>query len=70
MPALKRRKSYAFVAIDRATRHVYLEIHARRDAKTLADHLQRFLATSHRRNDLLAFRALIAGASRMKCQRP
>jgi transposase len=31
LPALKRRKSYAFVAIDRATRYVYLEIHPRRD---------------------------------------
>ena len=27
LPALERRKSYAFVAIDRATRYVYVEIH-------------------------------------------
>ena len=36
LPALDRRKSYAFVAIDRATRYVYLEIHPRRDADTAA----------------------------------
>ena len=30
LPALQRRKSYAFVAIDRATRYVYVEIHSRR----------------------------------------
>src|SRR3954463_10623912 len=34
LPALERRKSYAFVAIDRATRYVYVEIHPRRDAQT------------------------------------
>src|ERR1700675_2534642 len=34
LPALQRHKSYAFVAIDRATRYVYLEIHSRRDADT------------------------------------
>ena len=44
LPALQRRKSYAFVAIDRATRYVYLEIHPRRDAKTAAGFLERFLA--------------------------
>src|ERR1700710_171225 len=44
LPALERRKSYAFVAIDRATRYVYLEIHSRRDAKTSAGFLARFLA--------------------------
>jgi transposase-like protein len=44
LPALQRRKSYAFVAIDRATRYVYLEIHPRRDAKTAAGFLARFLA--------------------------
>jgi transposase-like protein len=43
LPALERRKSYAFVAIDRATRYVYLEIHPRRDAETAAGFLQRFL---------------------------
>jgi len=44
LPALARRKSYAFVAIDRATRYVYLEIHPKRDAKTAAGFLKRFLA--------------------------
>jgi IS30 family transposase len=44
LPALERRKSYVFVAIDRATRYVYVEIHRRRDAKTSAGFLTRFLA--------------------------
>ena len=44
LPALEKRKSYAFVAIDRATRYVYVEIHPRRDAATSAAFLQRFLA--------------------------
>jgi transposase len=44
LPALERRKSYAFVAIDRATRYVYVEIHLKRDAKTSAGFLTRFLA--------------------------
>ena len=44
LPALEKRKSYAFVAIDRATRYVYLEIHPARDAKTAAGFLERFLA--------------------------
>ena len=44
LPALERCKSYAFVAIDRATRYVYVEIHRRRDAKTSAGFLKRFLA--------------------------
>ena len=43
LPALERRKSYAFVAIDRATRYVYVEIHRRRDAQTSAGFLRRFL---------------------------
>jgi transposase-like protein len=43
LPALERRKSYAFVAIDRATRYVYLEIHRKRDAETAAGFLKRFL---------------------------
>ncbi len=43
LPALEKRKSYAFVAIDRATRYVYLEIHPRRDGKTAAAFLERFL---------------------------
>jgi transposase InsO family protein len=44
LPALERRKSYAFVAIDRATRYVYLEIHPQRDGETAAGFLERFLA--------------------------
>jgi transposase-like protein len=44
LPALEKRKSYAFVAIDRATRYVYLEIHPRRNAATAAAFLERFLA--------------------------
>src|SRR5881397_1427500 len=44
LPALQRRKSYAFVAIDRATRYVYLEIHPNRDGGTAAGFLKRFLA--------------------------
>jgi transposase InsO family protein len=43
LPALERRKSYAFVAIDRASRFVYLEIHPRRHAETAAGFLKRFL---------------------------
>jgi transposase-like protein len=44
LPALERRKSYAFVAIDRTTRYVYLEIHPKRDADTSVGFLERFLA--------------------------
>src|SRR6516162_4607786 len=44
LPALQRRKSYAFVAIDRATRYVYMEVHPKRDADTAAGFLDRFLA--------------------------
>jgi transposase-like protein len=44
LPALQRRRSYAFVAIDRATRYVYLEIHPNRDGATAAGFLNRFLA--------------------------
>ena len=44
LPAFDRRKSYAFVAIDRVTRYVYLEIHDNREAKTAAGFLERFLA--------------------------
>ena len=43
LPALRRQKSYAFVAIDRATRYVYVEIHPRRDGTTSAGFLGRFL---------------------------
>jgi len=44
LPALDRRKAYGFVAIDRATRYVYLEIHPRRDGETAAGFLTHFLA--------------------------
>jgi transposase-like protein len=44
LPALERRKSYAFVAIDRVTRYVYIEIHPKRDAQTSEQFLKRFLA--------------------------
>jgi transposase InsO family protein len=44
LPALQRHKSYAFVAIDRATRYVYVEVHSRRDGETAAAFLRRFLA--------------------------
>jgi transposase len=43
LPALERTKSYAFVAIDRATRFVHVEIVLRRDAATIAGCLERFL---------------------------
>jgi len=44
LPALQKRKSYAFVAIDRATRYVYLEVHPKRDADTAAGFLKSFLS--------------------------
>jgi transposase len=44
LPALDRTKSYAFVAIDRATRFVHIEIIGQRDAETVAACLARFLA--------------------------
>jgi len=40
---LHRKRSYAFVAIDRATRYVYLEILPKRDGETAARFLRRFL---------------------------
>jgi transposase InsO family protein len=43
LPALEKRKSYVFVAIDRATRYVYVEIHPKRDGNTAAAFLERFL---------------------------
>ena len=45
LPPLARRRSYAYVAIDRATRFVYLEILADRRAQTAAAFLQRYLAS-------------------------
>ena len=41
LPALRRKKAYAYVAIDRATRFVTLEVHDRRDAATAAGFLRR-----------------------------
>ncbi len=43
LPPLNRRRSYAYVAIDRATRFFYLEILADRWADTAAGFLARFL---------------------------
>ena len=43
LPPLDRRRSYAYVAIDRATRFVYLEILPDRRADTAAGFLERFL---------------------------
>lgn len=43
LPPLGRRRSYAYVAIDRATRFVYLEILPDRRAATAAGFVERFL---------------------------
>ena len=43
LPALEKQRSFAFVAIDRATRYVFLEVHPARDAATTAAFLERFL---------------------------
>jgi transposase InsO family protein len=43
LPALRKSKAYVFVAIERATRFVYVEIVMKRDAKTIAACLERFL---------------------------
>jgi transposase InsO family protein len=45
LPPLNRRRSYAYVAIDRATRFVYLEILPDRRAVTAAGFLDRFRAS-------------------------
>jgi hypothetical protein len=45
LPPLNRRRSYAYVAIDRATRFVYLEILPDRRASTAAAFLERFRAS-------------------------
>ncbi len=45
LPPLDRRRSDAYVAIDRATRFVYLEIRPDRRADTAAGFLQRFVAS-------------------------
>ena len=44
LPDLRRRKSYVFVAIDRASRFVHIDIVENRNAKTIAACLKRFLA--------------------------
>jgi transposase-like protein len=44
LPPLNRRRSYAYVAIDRATRFVYVEILPDRRAATAAGFLERFLS--------------------------
>jgi transposase InsO family protein len=44
LPPLNRQRAYGFVAIDRATRYVYVEIHCDRAAATARGFLQRFLA--------------------------
>jgi transposase InsO family protein len=43
LPPLNRRRSYGYVAIDRATRFVYLEILPNRRGETAAAFLERFL---------------------------
>ena len=43
LPPLLRQKAYVFVAIDRATRFVYLEIHRDKRAATAKAFLERFL---------------------------
>lgn len=43
LPALDRRKSYVFVAVDRATRFVQVEVTQSRSAQTIAACLERFL---------------------------
>lgn len=43
LSTLEKTNSYAFVAIDRATRYVYMEIHNRRDAETTVAFIERFL---------------------------
>ena len=44
LPRLERRPSYIFVAVDRATRYVYVEVHDNRRGATAASFLERFLA--------------------------
>jgi transposase InsO family protein len=43
LPPLRRQRAYAFVAIDRATRYVYVEIHRNRSGATARAFLERFL---------------------------
>ena len=54
LPRLKGQKSYVFVAIDRATRFVHVDIVDNREAKTIARCLKRFLkAFPHRVHTIL-----------------
>lgn len=43
LTALRRKRAYVFVAIDRASRYVYVEIHLNRTAATAQAFLRRFL---------------------------
>jgi transposase InsO family protein len=43
LPKLEKIRTYVYVAIDRATRFVFIEIHNKRDAKTARGFLARFL---------------------------
>lgn len=43
LPTLQNQRSYVFVAIDRATRYVYIEVHADRTAATAVGFLDRFV---------------------------
>ena len=43
LPRLNKQPSYVFVAIERATRFVYVEVVLRRDAETIAGCLKRFI---------------------------
>lgn len=49
LPALRRQKTYVFVAIDRATRFVHVEIADSRSAEAIAACLERFLKAFPRR---------------------
>lgn len=44
LPRLQKRPSYVFVAVDRATRYAYVEVHQDRSGATAASFLERFLA--------------------------
>ena len=43
LPKLEKKASYVFVAVDRATRYVYAEVHRGRSGATAASFLERFL---------------------------
>ncbi len=44
LPSLRGQPAYVFVAIDRATRYVFVEIHTNRTAETTTSFLRRFVA--------------------------